>query len=79
MQNFEELGRELQRQGKTDGIKRLAESEDGKKISRMVDAKALENAARNGDSAALHSILGSVLSTDEGKRLAESIKQLMQD
>lgn len=79
MQNFENIGRELERRGKTDGIKRIAESEDGVRISRMVDPKAVEQAAKSGDNAALRDILGSVLNTEEGKRLAESVKRLMQD
>lgn len=79
MRGFENIGRELERQGKADGIKRLAESEDGMKVSRMIDAAAIENAAKIGDSAALRSILGSVLSTEEGKRLAESVKRFMKD
>ena len=79
MQNFEDIGKELERRGKTEGIKKLAESADGQKLSQMIDAKAVENAARSGDSAALRSILGSVLSTAEGQRLAESVKKLMQD
>lgn len=79
MQNFENIGRELQRRGKTDGIKRIAESEDGVRISRMVDPKAVEQAAKSGDNAALRNILGSVLNTEEGRRLAESVKRLMQD
>lgn len=79
MQNFENIGKELSRRGKTEGIKRIAESADGQRISRMVDPKALEQAAKSGDNAALKNILNSVLSTDEGKRLAESVKKLMQD
>ena len=79
MQNFESIGRELERRGKTEGIKKIAESADGQRLSQMIDAKAVENAAKSGDSEALRSILGSVLSTAEGKRLAESVRKLMQD
>ncbi len=79
MQNFESLGRELERRGKTDEIKHIAESEDGQKLSRMIDAKAIEDGAKSGDSDALRSILGNVLSTEEGKRLAESVRRLMQE
>ena len=75
---FEELGRELEKQGKTADIKRLAESEDGKRIGRMVDAGKLEKAAKNGDSRALREMLAGVLQTDEGKRLAESLRRLLQ-
>jgi len=77
MQNFEQLGRELERQGRTEDIKRLARSEDGMKISRMLDASEVESAARSGDSEALRKMLAKVLSTDEGKRLAEDVKRLM--
>lgn len=77
MQNYEELGRELERRGKTDDIKRLAQSEDGLKISRMVDAAAVESAARSGDSEAIRKMLSQVLSTEEGKRLAENLRKMM--
>ncbi|MBQ8216737.1 MAG: hypothetical protein IJZ91_02130 [Oscillospiraceae bacterium] len=78
MQNFEKLGQELERMGKTEEIKRLAQSEDMQKIGRMVDAKAVESAAKSGDSEALRRMLSQVLSTDEGKKLAESVTKLMQ-
>lgn len=79
MQNFESIGRELERRGKTEEIKNIAQSEDGLKISRMIDSQAIENAAKSGDNQALRNILGSVLSTEEGKRLAQNIKRLMED
>jgi len=78
MKNFEEIGRELERSGKADRIKQLAESSDGQKISRMIDAKAVENAAKSGDSQALRNMLSTVLSTDEGKRLAQQLSDMMQ-
>ena len=42
MQNFEQLGRELERRGKTEQIKQLAESEDGAKLAKLIDANAVE-------------------------------------
>ncbi len=77
--NFENVGRELERRGKAGDIKKLAESPDGQRVGRMVDAKALETAAKSGDSEALRSILSSVLNTAEGQRLAENVRRLMQD
>ena len=74
---FEEIGRQLERQGRTADIKRLAESEDGKKLRQMVDTGKLKEAAQSGDSKALHELLSGVLRTEEGKRLAESIKKLL--
>ena len=76
--DFEKLGRELQRQGKTEKLKSLADSEEGRAVSRMVDAEALQKAAKSGDAAALKSILSQVLSTSEGQRLAESLKKAME-
>lgn len=77
MQNIEELGRELERQGKGDKIRALAESSDGRRITEMLDADAVANAAKSGDGAALQKLLAQVLSTDEGKRLAENVKKMM--
>lgn len=78
MRNFEEIGRELERQGKTDEIKRIADSAEAAGLTKMINASELERAAKNGDSAALQSMLSKVLSTDEGRRLAESVKKMMQ-
>lgn len=78
MQNFEQLGKELQRRGKTDDIKRLAESEEGLRLAGMIDSGKLEQAAKSGDAEALRAMLGSVLSTQEGKRLAESVRKMME-
>lgn len=79
MKDFEKIGRELERRGKTGEIKSIAESEDGKRLAGMIDAGAVERAARSGDPAAMKNILGQILGTAEGKRLAENIRQLMQD
>ena len=77
MANLEALGRELERRGKTGDLKRLAESADGQKLGRMIDARAVEQAARSGDAAALSALLRSVLSTEEGKRLARQAENLL--
>ena len=75
MANLEALGRELERRGKTDDLKRLAESADGQRLGKMIDARAVEQAARSGDAAALSALLRSVLSTEEGKRLARQAEK----
>ena len=79
MQNFEELGRELDRRGKTDKLKALADSEDMQRLGQMLDPTAVERAAKSGDSQALKKLLSSVLSTQAGQRLAQSVQQLMKD
>lgn len=78
MKDLEKLGEELSRSGKSDKLKSLADSADGKAIGRMVDSAEVERAAKAGDMAALKGILSQVLSTDEGKRLAESLKKAME-
>ena len=45
----------------------------------MVDTHAVEEAARTGDADALRRMLTQVLSTDEGKRLAENVRRMMQE
>ena len=77
MQNLEKINEQLKKSGKADKLKSLADSEDGKALSRILDVGAVERAAKSGDAAALQSILNNVLSTDEGRRLAESIKDAM--
>ena len=79
MQNFEQLVRELERRGKTEQIKQLAESEDGVKLAKLIDANAVEQAAKSGDSEAMRSLLSYMLSTQEGKRLAESVRRMMEN
>lgn len=77
MQNLEKINERLKNSGKADKLKSLAESDEGKAVGRMLDAEAVERAARSGDAAALQNILNNVLNTDEGRRLAESIKNAM--
>ena len=78
MQNLENISRQLQQSGKAADLRSLAESEDGQKLSQMLDGKAVEQAAKSGDGEALKRMLGQVLSTREGQRLAGRIQELMQ-
>lgn len=78
MQNFSDVSRELEKRGKISEVKRLAESAEGQKISGMIDAKSLEKAAVSGDGEALKNILSSVLSTEEGRKLAENVRKMME-
>jgi len=77
MQNFEKLGKDILKGADTKKLNAVANSEDGKKITKMLDAKAVERAAKSGDTAALQNILSQILSTDEGKRLAQSISDIV--
>ena len=73
------MGASWSARGKTERIKALAESDDGQRLGRMVDTHAVEEAARTGDADALRRMLTQVLSTDEGKRLAENVRRMMQE
>ena len=44
----------------------------------MLDGEKLQKAAQSGDAASLRAMLGTVLSTEEGRRLAANIKKLME-
>lgn len=78
MLDLERVNAEIEKSGKKDRLKSLADSAEGHAVSRMLDPAAVEKAAKSGDTAALQSILSDVLSTDEGKRLAERLKKAMQ-
>ena len=79
MQDVQKSARALEQSGKADQLRRLAESDAGREISRMVDAAAVEQAAKSGDQAALRKILTQVLSTDAGRRLAQQLNETMKD
>ena len=79
MQNWEALNRELEKRGKAAALRRLAESEQGRKLSQQLDAQAIEAAAGSGDSRALSSLLQGLLKTEEGKALIQSVEALMRD
>ena len=78
MQSFEDIKRELSKSGKGAELNALARSEDGAKLSAMLDGEKLQKAAQTGDGEALRAMLGTVLSTEEGRRLAANIKKLME-
>ncbi|MCI6972851.1 MAG: hypothetical protein MR903_02760 [Clostridiales bacterium] len=78
MLDLERVNAEIEKSGKKDRLKSLADSAEGRAVSRMLDPAAVEKAAKSGDTAALQSILSDVLSTDEGKRLAERLKKAIQ-
>ena len=78
MQDLENIGKQLQKSGKANELRSLAESPEGKRISEMLDAKAVEQAAKSGDTAALQEILRKVLSTEDGKSLAQKLSSMME-
>ena len=77
--NLEDLGRRLQQSGKADKIKEIAQSDAGARLSIMLDARAVEAAAKSGDNRALKNMLSQILSTEDGQKLAQSIKKIMEE
>lgn len=75
MGELEKLRDELERRGKGQALEELARSADGQALGRH--AEQLRQAAERGDSAALREMLGRVLRTEEGRRMAEQIKAMM--
>ena len=77
MQNWETLGKALQGSGKGSELRKLAESAEGQRLGAMLDEQAARQAAESGDPAALKKLLSGVLSTEEGRRLASRVQQLL--
>ena len=77
MTDLEKLAKELGRGEKGEALRRLGASADGKALESAVDGAALEKALAGGDAAALKRMLGALLSTPEGRRLAEDVGKIM--
>lgn len=77
MNDLEQLAKELRNSPKATELAQIAASRDAKKLERMIDGAALEQAMKNGDTAALRKTISSLLATGEGKRLAQDLQKLM--
>lgn len=78
MQDWKTLEKELERRGKAGALKKLADSPEGQQFCRVLDTQAFTQAAGKGDTAALKTLLSSALSSEEGRRLAQQLRQLME-
>ena len=72
--DFAQLKRELEAKA---ALRAAAQSEAGQKLMQSVDGAGVERAVKSGDTAALKSILSQVLSTPEGKALAQQVQEAM--
>ena len=77
MNNVEQMRRALDRQGKSEELRRLADSADGQMLARGLGGE-LERAAQAGDAAAMGAALQKLLQTGEGRRLAGQLRQLLE-
>ena len=79
MQDWEKIGEELKKSGRSGELNALAASADGQKLGRMVDAQALAEAARTGNTAALREAAGRLMATAEGQRMRAALQKLLQE
>ena len=78
MRELDRLSHELEKSGKSAELMRLAKSEDAVRLGKLLDVDAIRRAAGGNDSETLKALLSGVLSTDEGKRLAENVRKMME-
>ena len=76
MENIEKFGTELLKTKKGDALRSLADSAEGKALSEKLNPAEVERAARSGDADAIKKLIGTVLSTPEGRTLAEKLSKL---
>lgn len=75
--DIEKMSAELERSGKAEELRKLAESTDGRALNAMFDAAAVARAVSSGDREAMQGILRQVLNTDEGRRIAKQLSDAM--
>lgn len=75
--DIEKMSAELERSGKAEELRKLAESVDGRALNAMFDAAAVARAVSSGDREAMQGILRQVLNTDEGRRIAKQLSDAM--
>lgn len=76
IKNFDELEKQLKKNPKAGKLMEDAVmSAEGQRIMRSVDSAEVERAAREGDAAALKSILRQILSTPDGQALVQRLRQ----
>ena len=74
--DFEKLEREIRSRT---ALNEAAESLEGQRLARNINADALREAVQRGDAAALKKMLNAVLSTPDGKALAERVQKAVRE
>ena len=77
LNEMEKLSRSLSGGEKGEALRRLGTTPEGKKLESMIDGAALEKALESRNAAALQKMLGALLSTPEGRRLAADVEKIM--
>ncbi len=77
MKELEKISKELAGGDRGEALRRLGSTPEGRKLEGMIDGEALREALRGGDGAALKRMLGELLSTPEGRKLADDVGKIM--
>ena len=75
--DFAAMAEKLMAEAQGDSLRRLTESETGTRLAARFDGASVEAAAKRGDTAELTRLLGSILSTAEGRQFAEQVRRTM--
>ena len=75
--DIEKIAGKIMAGDRGDTLKKLTESKEGASLAARFSGEAVEEAARRGDSAELTRLLGTILSTEEGRRFAEQVRKAM--
>ena len=75
--DFAEMAEKLMAEDRSDSMKRLTETEAGARLAARFSGAEVEAAAKRGDTAELTRLLGTILSTDEGRQFAEQVRKTM--
>ena len=76
MDDLEALEQKLFGGENGEALRSLSETEEAKRLGRKLSASQAEQAVRSGDIAQMRALLQTLLSTDEGKALAEKLAGL---
>ncbi len=71
------LSKEMKNKKTMQTVKRLAESEDVAALAKTIDQNALRSAAEEQNPEVMRAVLQQLLSTEEGRRLAQKVKAAM--
>jgi hypothetical protein len=77
--DIKKYGQEFLQGKNADALRKAADSEAGRRVAKMLDPSEVERAAKDGDTRALEDILRQVMSTPEGKSLAEQVKKAVSE
>ena len=71
------LSKEMKNKKTMQTVKRLAESEDVAALAKTIDQNALRSAAEKQNPEVMRAVFQQLLSTEEGRRLAQKVKAAM--